>query len=178
MCILDFIHQSCRCGLKIPLIPSVLRPRLFPLFLFTDPFLPRDCFFWTSLLIFPTHIWWGLLVLTHPWEAVALLCLPCSWGGLWLIPASRLWGKDVCHEWAKAVGSLCVILWTFFPHLIDGRLQIHDDEVSIGLHLELPQEDYLLGELPGPTVDSVWLRNNFCWCHTNEIWEFFAIGTI
>lgn len=61
----------------------------------------------------------------------------------------------MCREWAKAVRSLCVILWTFFPHLIEGRLQIHDDEVSIGLNLELPQEDNLLGELPGPTVDSL-----------------------
>lgn len=63
---LDFINQSCRFGLKIPLTYSVLFPlsSIFPLFLFTDTFLPRDCFFWASLLIFPTHIWCRLLGLT------------------------------------------------------------------------------------------------------------------
>lgn len=63
-----------RYGLKILLIHSILCPWFFPLFLFTDKFLPRGCFFRTSLLIFPNDIRWGLLVLTHVHEKQPHFC--------------------------------------------------------------------------------------------------------
>lgn len=96
MCILDFINQSCRCVLKIPLIHSVLCPWLFPLFLFTDTFLPRDCFFWTSILSFPTHIWWGLLVLTHVHEKQLHFCASPAVGEGCVISSSQWAVRERC----------------------------------------------------------------------------------